>query len=180
MPFFSKGPAAVQLSLLYSLRAAKVEITEDRLFACVYACSVTDWFGFSEALGLILEEGYAVEVPRSFGQSILLTDKGKQALELFEDTLTASARRKMDEYLAFHRNEFIRAQQFSTRITEQKDGAVSLKMNVTEAGRDLIQIELSLPSREQALCMQSGWDSKASEIYDHIFAQLLQKDGNPQ
>lgn len=178
MPFFSKGSAAVQISLLYSLRSVDVEITEDRLFACVYACSVTDWFGFTEALGQILEEGYVVEVPRSFGQSILMTDTGKQALEMFEDTLTASSRRKMDEYLAAHRSEFVRAQQYSTRILNGEDGAVTLKMNVSEAGRDLIRIDLSLPSQEQALCMQSNWDKKASEIYDHIYTQLLQKDGN--
>lgn len=176
MPFFSKGAAAVQLSLLFTLRSADVEITEDKLFACVYTAGVTDWFGFTEALELILKDGYAVEVPRSFGQSILLTDLGKQALELFEDTLTVSSRKKIDEYLAAHRSEFIRAQHFSTQIIDREDGAAVLKMNVSEAGRDLIRIELSLPSHEQALCMQSGWDNKASRIYDYIFTQLLQKD----
>ena len=178
MPFFTKGPAAVQLSLLYVLRSAQVEITEDRLFACVYSCSVTDWFGFTEALGLVLSEGYAVEVPRSFGQSILLTENGKKALELFEDTLTASVRSRINEYLATHRNELLRAQQFSSQVLEHEDGSVALKLTVSEAGRELIRISIALPSQEQALCMKSNWEKAAPDIYENIYSQLLQKDGN--
>lgn len=177
MPFFTKGQAATQLSLLYVLRSAEVEITEDRLFACVYSCSVTDWFGFTEAMELILKEGYAVEVPRSFGQSILLTETGRKALDLFEDTLTDSAKRKMDDFLLLHRSEFILAQQYSTQVNEKKDGSVLLKLNVSEAGRELILIQMSLPSEEQALCMKSRWEKTAPEIYDFIYSKLLQKDG---
>lgn len=180
MPFFAKGPAAVQLSLLYTLRSVDVEITEDRLFSCVYSCSITDWFGFNEALGLILSDGYVTEVPRSFGQSIVLTDTGKKALELFEDTLTVSARKKMDDYLIKHRNDFLRAQQFSTQIIDCEDGTVSLKMNVSEAGRDLLLLQIALPSQEQALCMKSNWEKSAPNIYEYIYKQLLQKDGNKE
>lgn len=180
MPYFTKGTAAVQLSLLYAIRAAHVEITEDRLYTCVYSCSITDWFGFSEALGLILEEGYIVEVPRPFGQSLLLTDSGKQALDLFEDTITVSARRKMDDFLTLHREDYLRAQQYSSSISEHIDGSVSLKMSVSEAGRELLQIQVALPSKEQALCMKSQWENAAPGIYDNIYSQLLQKDGHIQ
>lgn len=178
MPFFTKGTAAVQLSLLYALRAIDVEITEDRLFACVYSCSITDWFGYSEALNSILSEGYVAEVPRPFGQSVVLTDSGKKALELFEDTLTASARKKMNDYLSAHRNEFKRAQQFSTQVTDTEDGTVTLKMSVYESERELLQVQMSLPSQEQALCMKSNWEKSASDIYDYLYMKLIQKDGS--
>ena len=180
MPYFTKGATAVQLSLLYALRSAQIEINEDKLFACVYSCSVTDWFGFTEALSLILEEGYVVEVPRSFGQSILLTDSGKKALDLFEDTLTSSTKRKMDEYLSIHREDFIRAQQFSTKIDKKNDGSTLLKMSVTESAHELFHIQISLPSQEQALCMQSNWEKAAPNIYDYIYSQLMQKDDYKQ
>lgn len=180
MPFFTKGTTAVQLCLLYAVRTAEVEITEDKLFACAYSCEITDWFGFTEALGLILEEGYVVEVPRSFGQSLLLTDSGHKALDLFEDTITASARSKMDAYFSSHRKDMIRAQQFSTQISEHQDGSATLVMNVAESNRELLSIQLALPSQEQALCMRSNWEKAASDIYDCIYSKLLQKDGNAQ
>ena len=62
MPFFSRGPALKQLSILFALHAAETEITEAQLFACVYSCCPMSWFEFCEELPDLLKEGYGMNV----------------------------------------------------------------------------------------------------------------------
>ena len=176
MPYFTKGPAAVQLYLLYALKTAGTELTEDRLYKCAYQSKITDWFGFTEALEAVLRSGYAVEVPRPFGQSLLPTELGLRALDSLEETLEDSSKKRLSAYINTHRRDFMSDRQFAAKDTPLEEGGEMLSLTALEGDRVLLGINLSLSSGEQALCMKSRWEKNASAIYNYIFDTLLKNE----
>lgn len=176
MPFFVKGTALKQLSLLFSLSAASTELTESQLFACVYACCDMSWFEFCEELPYLMEEGHIVEVPRAFGQCLRLTKSGERALEMFQKSIPQSTRTAIETYMQENRLSLNREKQLVSSMEELPKGGQMVVLKALEGDRTIMEIRLSVASREQALQMRSRWKHAAEDIYAQIWGQLEQED----
>lgn len=180
MPFFVNGDAAVRVSILYILHAADIEMTEDQLYGCAFCCGAADWFDFSQSFASLQERGYILEVPRPFGQAVKMTKEAREAEEMFRDTLPLSLRNRIDAYLNEHAAEFHRETQYTAQETPLEGGGVLLKLSVLEGSRVLLEISLSLASKEEALCMKSRWQKESSALYEEIFTRLMKKNGDEE
>lgn len=172
MPFFVKGTALKQLSLLFSLSAASTELTESQLFACVYECCGMSWFEFCEELPYLMEEGHITEVPRAFGQCLRLTQTGKRALELFVKSIPLSTRNAIEAYMQKNRQSLNREKELVSSMEEMPTGGQQVILKALEGERTIMEIRLSVASREQALQMRSRWKSAAGDLYAYIWEQL--------
>lgn len=176
MPFFVKGTALKQLSILYALRIAPTELTEGQLFACVYACCQMSWFEFCEELPYLMEEGHVTEVHRAFGQGLGLTESGRQALRMFEDSVPRSTRTAIETYMQENRQNLTREKQLVTSMEELPEGGQLVSFKALEGERTILEIKLSVASREQALRMRSHWKEASEALYACIWDKLEQDE----
>ena len=158
MPFFSRGPALKQLSILFALHAAETEVTEAQLFACVYSCCPMSWFEFCEELPDLLKEGYVAEVPRAFGQ----------------------CRRTIQAYMEENREAFTREKQLVTTMEALPGGGQLIDLKALDGELTVLEIKLSVASPELALQMRSNWKDASSELYEVIWNRLMQKTQDNQ
>lgn len=178
MPFFVKGTALKQLSLLFALSAASTELTESQLFACVYDCCGMSWFEFCEELPYLMEEGHVAEVPRAFGQCLGLTPSGERALGMFVKSIPQSTRTAIETYMQENRQMLNREKQLVSSMEEQLKGGQLVILKALEGERTVLEIRLSVASREQALQMRSRWKDAAGELYAQIWETLDQKQND--
>ena len=118
-----------------------------------------------------MEDGLLTEVPKAFGDCLGATDLGREALQMFEKSIPQDERRKLDEYLTAHRNEFLHETQVSSRI-EKTDSGVMLHLLLSEADRVILSVALAAASEEQALALRSRWESGSEPIYNYIWDTL--------
>lgn len=175
MPFFSRGPALKQLSILFALHAAETEITEAQLYACVYSCCPMSWFEFCEDLPDLLKEGYVAEVPRAFGQCLRLTNTGRKALELFTETIPLSTRRTIQAYMEENREAFTREKQLVTTMEALPGDGQLIDLKALDGELTVLEIKLSVASPELALQMRSNWKDASGELYEIIWDHLMQR-----
>lgn len=176
MPFFVKGTALKQLSLLFTLSAASTELTESQLFACVYECCGMSWFEFCEELPYLIEEGHIAEVPRAFGQCLRLTPSGERALEMFVKSIPQSTCTAIETYMQKNRQSLNREKQLVSSMEPLPTGGQLVTLKALEGERTILEIRISVASRELALQMRSQWKGAAEDLYAYIWERLEQKD----
>ena len=172
MPYFTHGETKNKLILLYIADRAGSLVTRAQLYRTAILNSEMEYFAFQEALGELLEDGLLTEVPKAYGDCFGATDLGREALSMFEKSVPADERKKLDDYLFAHRNDFARETQVSSRI-EKTDSGVTLHLLLTEADRTVLSVSLAAASEEQAIAMRSRWDETSESIYNYVWDTLL-------
>ena len=176
MPYFTHGETKYKLILLYIADRAAALPTRTQLYRTAILNSDMQYFAFEESLGALLEDGLLTEVPKTFGDCLGVTDLGREALSMFEKSIPADERKKLDDYLLSHRGEFLRETQISSRI-EKTGSDVMLHLFITEADRTILAVSLAAASEEQAMELRSRLENAGESIYNYIW-DILSKSGN--
>ena len=176
MPYFTHGETKYKLILLYIADRAAAIPTRAQLYRTAILNSDMQYFAFEESLGALLEDGLLTEVPKTFGDCLGVTDLGREALSMFEKSIPADERKKLDAYLLSHRGEFLRETQISSRI-EKTGSDVMLHLFITEADRTILAVSLAAASEEQAMELRSRLENAGESIYNYIW-DILSKSGN--
>lgn len=171
MPYFTHGETKNKLILLYIAARADAIPTRAQLYRTAILNSEMEYFAFEEALGALLEDGLLTEVPKAFGDCLGVTDSGREALQMFGKSIPQDERRKLDEYLSAHKNDFRRETQVSSRI-EKTDSGVTLHLLLSEADRVILSVSLAAASEEQAMALRCRWEAGSEPIFNYIWDTL--------
>jgi predicted transcriptional regulator len=175
MPYFTHGETKYKLIVLYIVSHAGPMITSDQLYRTAVLNSSMDWFAFQNVVNELEEDGMLACVRKLYGDCYGITDSGRDALDMFEKTVPADERRKLDAYLADNRDLFARETQLSSRIEQQPDGSFTLHLYVAERDRVVFSVSLDTASEEQAIEMRSHWDECSESIYNFVWDVLLNR-----
>lgn len=174
MPYFSHGETKNKLIVLYILDRAGAILTREQLYRTAILNSEMEYFAFEQAVSELEEDGLLVEVRRPFGECLGLTDAGREALDLFEKSVPADERKKLDAYLDENRGAFARETEVSSRIEKGADGCV-LHLLITEGARVIFSVSLAVSSEEQALELRRRWETGSEPIYNFVWDTLLDR-----
>lgn len=177
MPYFTHGETKYKLILLYITEQAPSLLTNDQLYRTAILNSKMEYFAFMQAVHELEEDGMLAAVRRPFGDCWGLTDIGREALAMFENSIPADERRRLDRYLSENRESFSRETELASRIEKNADGQTDLILMITERGKPIFSVHLSVASEEQAMEMRSRWEAGSETIYNCVFNTLLNKRG---
>ena len=110
-----------------------------------------------------------------------ITDEGQRVLELFSMYITNNVRNKIAKYVSENRNKVksdyeITANHFYDHETKE----YFVKLSVYDDEIRLMDISLSVVSREQALFICNHWKSDAGELYAQMINMLLTSNKNEE
>lgn len=173
MPLFIQGNAKVKLLILYFLRCVEIDATSDQVYKALYSLGLTSYFDYCDAMAEIKQESYIAEVPRAFGQSCKLTIQGKQALDLFEDSIPLSERESIKQYSLDHVVQMQQETQLTSTMEQCDAGGYLVHLVAAEGTRTILEIMMQVASREMAIEMRKNWAQESCNIYDDLYAHLL-------
>ena len=175
MPYFTHGETKYKLILLYIAQQAQRLLTRDQLYRTAILNSKMDFFAFEEALKGLEEDGMLTAVRRPFGDCWGLTDTGREALSMFENSIPADERRKLDQYLSDNREQFSRETEITSRIEKNPDGQCELVLLINERDKAIFTVRLRVASEEQALILRSRWEESSESIYNYVWDSLMNR-----
>ncbi len=175
MPYFTHGETKFKLIILYILEQAGTLLTADQLYRTAILNSEMDYFTFQSVTNELEEDGFMTAVRKPYGECYGITDYGREALDMFDKTVPADERKKLDAYLEDNRSAFLRETQLSSRIEKHPNGTVTLHLVLTEHDHAFFSIALDTPSEEQAIEMRSHWEESSEPIYNFVWDALLKQ-----
>lgn len=175
MPYFTHGETKYKLILLYIAEHAESLLTRDQLYRTAVLNSEMEFFAFEQAMHELEDDGMLTSVRKPFGECWGITDTGRDALSMFEKSIPLDERRKLDGYLEQNRGSFAREAEIADRIEKGDDGNISLELMITEHGKSIFSVRMSVFSMEQALMMRSRWEKNSEAIYNYVWDALTKK-----
>ena len=109
----------------------------------------------------------------AFGHAFSVTERGKETLQLFEDSLPNSEREKLSSYALKNRESLRTETQLVSSMQEKPDGSYEVRMAAQERDRVVLEIRLSVATRSMAQKIRSVWTVRAEEIYSSMLEKLL-------
>jgi len=132
-----------------------------------------DYYTLQESLAEMVEGGYLEAIKDNNTTRYTVTGEGVQALEYFEKHIPVAVRTRINNYIRENRKNIQR--DFETTATffpNAENNEFMVKCGAYEEGRVLMEISISVDTREQARIIQNNWKSNAKILYGEILLTL--------
>jgi hypothetical protein len=180
MPIFARGVTKSKLSILFYLRAAKVDITREELYRVMLENDVMNFFDYQSCMHELEEDAFIAAVPKAFGQAYRVTVRGSDVLEEFVESLPVSLRDRMERYAREHREETLLKTQIVSDMEELPSGGYIVRLRALEGSTAVMELSLRVATRDMAQRMRANWEKASEPLYAHLLAALLKQEEDGQ
>jgi len=167
-----------KLLILYLINRMELSMSRAQITDFVMSKDFMNYFVFEETLSDMLEQGL-LEATSENAQDAnttryTVTNSGLISLEYFESHIPRPVRAHINQYVEENRGKVKRDYEVTATYfpaTETDDFQV--KCGVYEDRRVLLELAISVDTREQAKQIQTNWRNNASVLYQRVIDALI-------
>mgnify|MGYP000966793360 CR=1 FL=1 len=131
-----------------------------------------DYFILQLTLGDLKDTGHIERTQSALGPQYALTAAGRESLALFLHRLPYSIRSVVREAAPQWKPRIQREAQILSDFSRREDGQYALRLRLMEADTPILDMTLSLPSRDSADRLARRWPAAAQEFYGFLMKEL--------
>lgn len=162
-----------KLLMLYVLKSIKNPISNTQLTEIILENNFINYFTFQQYLSE-LEESKFVEYHDVNDKKLLaLTEKGDNVLSLFKDRLSPAKISIANEYIKAKIESIKKELTIHADYTLGSNDSFIVDLKAIEDQALLMELKLSVPSKNQATLICNKWKENPSEIYTNIINILI-------
>lgn len=164
-----------KLLILYILNKIDKPLNSDELLKLVLSITNMNYFYFQQFLLDLLEHKYIINFDENSNSLYIITDEGKQTLDLTKNMIPGILKLKVDnqfkDSLSRVKDEFAVVAEF----TPENEREYSVRLKFVENNNNIFDLHMFAGSREQAKNMVDNWEKNANELYPKIFQLLIDR-----
>ena len=163
-----------KLLMLYVLKSIKDPISNTQLTEIILENNFMNYFTFQQYLAE-LEDSRFVEYHEANDKKLLaLTEKGDNVLSFFKDRISPSKIAIIVEYIKDKIGSIKKELTIQADYTlGESDDSFIVDLKAIEDQDLLMELKLSVPSKNQATSICNKWKENPSEIYTNIINLLI-------
>lgn len=166
-----------KLLILYLIEKMDLPLSRSQITDYITQAEFMDYYTASEVLGDMVSGGYLDAARDDNTTRYTLTEEGLQTLEYFEKHIPYSIRNKINNYIKESRQDIKRTFENTATFFPNAEGDEFLvKCGVYEEGRVLMEVSISVDTRDQARIIQNNWKANAKTLYGDII-RILARGG---
>lgn len=171
----SSESAENKLLLLYLIDKMELPLSRSQITDYILQTEYMDYYTLQQALADMVEGGYLDGVSDNNTTRYTITDEGLQTLEYFEKHIQPSVRSRINQYVKENRGDIKRAfENTATFFPNEEGNEFLVKCGVYEESRVLLELSISVDTRDQARLIQNNWKTNAKTLYGEIIKILAQ------
>ena len=178
MPFFSNGEDREKLSILYVLKLAGFPLSREQMATVMFEQGYENYITFSEHLSELEKNTCIATIPSYRIQTVVLTRRGDEIINLFESNLPLSLRTSISEQIAAKAEEFRRENTEQMESAFHSDGSFSTRLSLVEGDEPFFEIRIKLPSAKYTRIAERRWNMINKKLYFDTLLALTGPDGN--
>ena len=162
-----------KLLLLYLVEKMDFPLTRSQITEYVQQADYMDYYTLQQTLAEMVEGGYldkTVDMNQDKSTTrYSITDEGQTTLEYFEKHIPSPVRNKIINFVRDNRRDIKRDyENTATYFPNAENDEFTVKCGVYEDERVLMELVLSVESRELAKLTQTNWKANAKTMYGKI------------
>lgn len=136
-----------------------------------------DYFEFAESVSEMVETGHLALTDERYA----ITEKGRRDGAACESSLPYSVKHKCSRNLSRLNGVLRRSAQVRAEIIERPEGGFTVSLGLDDDSGSLLKAELFSPTREQALRLTEGFQTRPERVLNDLLESLLEEgEESPQ
>ena len=162
MAFFTSGGDKDKLMILYSLKKAGIPLSREQITAVLSEHGLDNYITISQHVIELEETACIATVPAYHLQTIVLTRRGEEVVNLFSSMLPKSLREGIDAVIDARADEFRRENTSQVETRSLTDGNFTTSLALVENGDAFFEIRIKLPAAKYTRIAERRWDEVSS------------------
>lgn len=162
-----------KLIILYMLNKVKFPLTTAQLSRFVLDNEYTDYFTFQKVISELIDSSLiSIETIRNTSYYHITSD-GRDTLGFFVNRIPSGIMDDMDTFLMKNKYELRNEVGTIADYYKSTNQDYIVHCQVKEGSSTLIELNISVPTRENAAAMCNNWKDSSQEIYSFIMKSLM-------
>ena len=162
-----------KLIVLYMLNRVTFPLTIAQISDFILEKEYTNFLTLQQVINELTDAGLIDARSVNNRTHLTITEEGRETLQYFENRINDTIKEEIQTYFA--EKEFTLRQEVSIQGDYYKatSGEYEAHLVAKERGINLIDLTLSVPSKEMAASICDNWQKKNEDIYQYIIEQLF-------
>ena len=166
-----------KLMNLYMLHQVNFPLTNAQLSNFSLDRESTKYFTLQQALNELLDAGLVKKETMRNSSRYEITKEGEETLEFFGKNISPAIVSDMDEYLKQNRFRMRNEVGLISDFYKSTNQDYIVHCEVREGKAVLVNLDISVPDKEQAEIMCNHWKDRSQEIYAYVMKSLMSEHG---
>ena len=166
-----------KLMNLYMLHQVNFPLTNAQLSNFFLDREYTTYFTLQQALNELLDAGLVKRETMRNSSRYEITKEGEETLEFFGKNISPAIVSDMDEYLKQNRFRMRNEVGLISDFYKSTNQDYIVHCEVREGKAVLVNLDISVPDKEQAEIMCNHWKDRSQEIYAYVMKSLMSEHG---
>jgi DNA-binding PadR family transcriptional regulator len=163
-----------KLLLLYLVDKMDLPLSRSLITEYVLQSDFMDYLTLSQTLADMSDEGYLEKTSENNITRYSITEEGQTALEYFDKQLPYAVRGRINSYVNDNRRNLKREyENTATYFYNDENTEFRVKCGVYEDERVLMELIISVDTKEQAKIISTNWKNNAKTLYGKIIEDLV-------
>ena len=166
-----------KLMNLYMLHQVNFPLTNAQLSNFFLDREYTTYFTLQQALNELLDAGLVKKETMRNSSRYEITKEGEETLEFFGKNISPAIVSDMDEYLKQNRFRMRNEVGLISDFYKSTNQDYIVHCEVREGKAVLVNLDISVPDKEQAEIRCNHWKDRSQEIYAYVMKSLMSEHG---
>lgn len=162
-----------KLIILYILDQVDFPLSNAQMTGFILDKGYTNFFTVQQAISELNESELIITKTVRNSTLFRISDLGRETIKLFQNDISEGIKNDILDYLKEKKYELREEVSTLAEIFEAKKGEYMAHCFVTERGSNIVEINLCLPTLEEAEAICSHWKEKSQEIYAYLMKTLM-------
>ena len=166
----------VKVLILFVSARSNYPMTMQEIYELCYQDDCLSYFDVCTAIPEMVKSGH-LELTEE--EKYIITEKGRQALSLTEDSIAYTVRQRAENAVARFNRQIRRSSYVKTQVIPRENGEFTVLMSLDDDMGNLMTLELLAPDQRQAMRLSRSFEQKAEDVYNLTMMSLLDDEEDP-
>ncbi len=163
-----------KMTILYLLDKAGFPLSNTQISSFFLEQEYTDYFRIQEVIGSLEDSGLIAAEASHANTQYTITAAGKEMLGFFREKISDGIEQDVRDYFEKNKWEFRQENYVIDDYRRTKHGNYAVRCQVRSDGDTILDLTLTVKTREQAESICSHWKQRHEDVYAYIMDSLLQ------
>ena len=169
-----------KLLILYLIDKMDLPLSRSQITEFANECDYMDYYTLQQTLAEMVEDKYLEKTQENNNTRFSISDEGLTALEYFEKHIPGATRARINKYVHDNFNSVKKDYEITANyFLDNETNEYIVKCGVYDDEKILMEINISVVSRDQAKLILNNWKTRVNVMYMNILRQLISTE-SPQ
>ncbi len=162
-----------KLIILYMLDQISVPLSKSTINSFILEKGYTNFLTLQQAIGELLDNQLMLQKTEANKVMLSITPEGKDTLSYFENRISDAIKEDVRQFMIENNKELKNAYSITSNYYKSVSGEYEAQLVAKEKGVVLVDLKISVPTKEIAEDVCLNWQKRNEEIYRMLMQKLF-------